>query len=291
MNKTTLSKKAYLLHLNAASIADGMKTGMFRSLFNGQGVEFSGVREYFTGDDVRAIDWNVTARNGKPYVKVFEEEHELDVFIVLDKSLSMNHGTSKRTRFETACECASLLAMSSFLNGCPVGSVTFDGKISFSCAPKGGREHLMMLLSQFEGDEKKVLAGSALSSALTGASHLLKKRTLIVVISDFRTTGWEDALGALCHRNEVVALRITDPSDERLPSIGSVLFADSETGYECVLPSSSAKFDKAWRTANQNRVNLWKKECIRHGGIPLSISTLDDCTARLKKFFDSREKR
>ncbi|MCR5219074.1 DUF58 domain-containing protein [Treponema sp.] len=290
MDKKKLSKKAYLLHLSSLSLADGIRQGKFRSLFHGQGIEFRGVRDYLPGDDIRAIDWNVTARMAKPYVKVFEEDRDLDVFIIVDKSLSMETGSRIKSRLDIATECASLIALASYQNSSPVGAVTFDGKIEFSCAPKAGKDHLMLLLSEFEKNNSKKLQGSSLETALAGAIKLLRKRTLVIVISDFRAAGWTDAFAQLCTKNDVVAIRVTDPTDDELPSVGSILFTDPETDYSVVLPSSSRDFARAWKSDNIRRVDIWKKECLRHGGYPLCVSTDDDPARTLVRFFTAREK-
>ncbi|MBQ0040354.1 MAG: DUF58 domain-containing protein [Treponema sp.] len=286
--KNNTAQRAQLLHLTSLSLANGMKNGSFRSLYRGQGIEFSGVREYLRGDDVRAIDWNVTARMCKPYVKVFEEERELDVFVVVDKSLSMNTGSGIQSRLETAMDCASLLTMASLHNGSPVGSVVFDGKIEFSCAPKAGRNQALLLLSEFDKHDNQVV-GSALESALRGAEKLLRKRTLVFVISDFRAAGWSAPFSHLCQKNDVIAIKISDPLDDILPSLGAVPFRDPETGFECVLPTSSQKFSRAWREDAEKRNEQWKKECLRNGGIPMTISTMQDPAAELIKFFSTRE--
>ena len=141
-DRTALARRATLLHLSAISLAEEMRSGTFKSLYHGQGVEFSGVRDYLRGDDVRSIDWNVTARMGKPFVKLFEEERELTVFLVVDHSLSMNTVSGNRTRLEVAMECASLLSLASLQNASPVGAVLFNGEITFSCAPKAGRDQV-----------------------------------------------------------------------------------------------------------------------------------------------------
>lgn len=288
--KKNIRKRASLLHLVSVSLAEGMKSGSFRSLYRGQGIEFSGVREYLRGDDVRAIDWNVTARMGKPFVKLFEEERELDIFIIADASLSMSTGSGRQTRHETAMECASLVTLASFYNANPVGTVIFDGKLEFFCAPKPGRNHSLFLLSQFDRMTCGKISGSVLYNALTGAEKLLKKRSLVFVISDFRVSGWQEPFARLCQKNDVIAVKITDPLDEKIPSIGSVLFSDPETGFECVLPSSSHKFSRMWREENERRNEKWFKDCIRHGGIPLFISTVQDPAAELIKFFSGRER-
>lgn len=286
--KNNIAKRAQLLHLTSLSLANGMKSGSFRSLFRGQGMEFSGVREYLRGDDVRAIDWNVTARIGKPFVKVFEEERELDVFIIVDKSLSMNTGSGIQQRIEMAIDCASLITLASLHNGSPVGSVIFDGVINFSISPKAGKNQAMLILSELNKNKDQTI-GSVLDSALRGAEKLLKKRTLVFVLSDFRSSGWEIPFAHLCQKNDVIAIKFTDPLDDILPSIGALSFKDPETGYECVLPTSSQKFARAWREDSERRSEAWKKECYRNGGVPLTISTMQDSAAELIKFFNARE--
>ena len=285
VNRETLAKQAALLRLTAASLAAGFKTGSFRSLFRGQGIEFSGVREYLRGDDVRAIDWNVTARMGKPYVKLFEEERELQIFIVVDRSRSMFSGTGSKTRYRTAAEAASLVAMAAEINASSIGAVFFDGDIQFSCAPESGRKRTMLLLARLDEVDEYGVSGSALKSALTGAGKLLKKRSLVFVFSDFRTTGWITSLASLAQKNDVIAVRIIDESDNELPEIGTVPFIDGETGTRLVLPSSSSAFRNAWRNDNRRRVAHWQESCIRHGAVPLTLSTDDEVVRVLSNFF------
>ncbi len=287
----SLARKASLLHVSALSLAEGMRYGAFRSLYRGQGMEFSGVREYLRGDDIRAIDWNVTARMGRPYVKVFEEERELDVFLVLDTSLSMIAGSGRQTRLEKAMDCASLLTLASVQNNSSVGAVLFDGKIHFSCSPAEGKEHALLLLSHFEKKYEAHEPGSVLDNALLGAGRLLKRRSLVMVFSDFRTAGFYAALGHLCQKHDVVAARISDPIDENLPSVGAVPFADIESGYHCVLPTSSPAFRRAWVRAHYQRIEIWQRECLRHGAIPLLLSTEKDSFLELSRFFAAREQR
>ena len=289
MDKVNLEHKAHLLRLKALSLAHGMKYGSFKSLYRGQGIDFTGNREYLFGDDTRGIDWNVTARMGKLYVKVFEEERELDVFIILDKSLSMTTGSVSRSRMDTAVEAASLIALACKFNNSPVGAVIFDSDIKFSCPPKSCRDQSLFLISQFEKPYDTETKGSALDSAIKGALRQLKKRALVMIFSDFRTSGWKDNFGMLCAKHDVVAVRITDRMDEELPSIGTVSFVDAESGKMSVLPTSGELFAREWRTDNYRRVDLWKNECVRRGGIPLMLDTSLDPALVLTDFFESRE--
>lgn len=288
MDRTGLEKKAYLLELKSKALADSMKSGSFKSLYRGQGIDFSGVREYFDGDDVRAIDWNVTARMGRPFVKMFDEERELNVFLVIDTSASMRLGSAKKSRLDIALECASLLTFASHHNSSPVGAVMFDGKINFIRPPKAGKDQVMMLFSEFAKKEDVTADGSVLDNALLGALSMLKRRTLIMIFSDFRTSSWVSAFSQLCNRNDVIAVRITDAYDDLVPSVGTVPFEDVESGYRMSLPTSSSKFKRTWSDSNYHRIEFWQHEVLRHGGVPLVLSTSSNPLTELLKFFATR---
>lgn len=288
-NRESLVRRAAVLRLTARTLAESMRNGSFRSLYRGQGIEFNGVREYLPGDDIRTIDWNVTARMDKPFVKLFEEEQELPVFFVVDRSFSMNTGSSGRSRLALGGEIGALLTLAAEQNASPVGAVFFDGKIGFSCAPKRGREQSMLLLTRFEEIPGDSIPGSVLQKALAGAGRLLRSRCLIFVISDFRIGGWQLPFGRLAEKNDVVAIRIADPQDEYLPDGGSVSFTDIETDKTFLLPTSSAAFRAAWHNDNRSRLEKWKKDCLSHSGYPLVISTEEDPVAVLTRFFMHRE--
>ena len=308
-SRESLVRRASLLRITANSLAESMHNGSFRSLYRGHGIEFDGVREYLAGDDIRTIDWNVTARMDRPFVKQFEEERELSVFLVLDCSLSMCTGRGRRngardggsrgtpsgletpcTRIETAAETAALLTLASEQNASPVGAVFFDGQIRFSCAPKRGRDQAMLLLSKFDSLEPDGgTEGSVLGTALAGAGKLLRRRSLVFVLSDFRSTGWERPFAMLAVKHDVVAVCIIDEQDEQLGKMGTLPFYDVESGLLRCLPTSSAEFQNAWRTAGRQRLELWKNTCKKRGGYPVVISTADRPDQVLNRFFSSRE--
>ncbi len=288
IDSDSLVKKASFLRIQARSLAESMKTGSFRSLYRGQGIEFSGVRDYIRGDDIRSIDWNVTARMGRPYVKVFEEERELQIFIVVDSSLSMQLKTERRTKYETASEAAALVTIASEMNGCPVGAVFFDGAIHFSCARRLGREQTMLILTRLDKLSPKGVTGSVLGNALTGAGKLLKKRSLVFIFSDFRSGEWEKPLISLAQKNDVVAMRLMDKFDESLPSMGSVPFEDCESDLTMVLPTSSEKFKKEWRLQNESRVRNWQELCAKHGIMPVLLNTTDEPLQVLSSVFNQK---
>lgn len=292
MNTSRLAKKASQLRLAAIFLAENMRNGSFKSLYRGQGIEFSDVRDYLAGDNVRAIDWNVTARMGRAFIKQYAEDRELSVFLILDCSSSMEiafHGVSPLSQ---ATEAAALLLLASEQNSGAVGAVFFDGKIQFSCEPKSGRENSMMILSKLDKipaipKEEKV-NGSLLSNAILGAAKLLKKRSLVFILSDFRSAKWEKPFAQLAQKNDVVALRITSPADTELPDLGTVSFTDPETGKKGLFPTLSKRFKHEWREANMRRTEQWKDFCLKHGASPVILSTADDALLVLSRFFKQK---
>ncbi|MBQ8678686.1 MAG: DUF58 domain-containing protein [Treponema sp.] len=291
MNVNRLAQRASSLRLAAITLAENMRNGSFKSLYRGQGIEFSDVREYLNGDNVRSIDWNVTARMGRPFIKQYEEDRELSVFLILDCSRSMELG-SDVTRLSLAQEASALLLLACEHNAGAMGAVFFDGKIQFSCPPKAGRENSMMILSKLDKidsiPESEKSDGSVLSNAITGAAKLLKKRSLVFILSDFRSSRWEKPFARLAQKHDVVALRITDPSDSELPEIGTIPFYDAESKKKSLFPTLSRRFKAQWREANQKRSEQWKDFCSKHGAFPLSISTQEDAVSTLQRFFKQK---
>jgi uncharacterized protein (DUF58 family) len=250
-NSDSLSERASHLRLAARTIAAGLKSGSFRVLRRGHGVEFSGVREYFTDDDVRSIDWNVTARMNKPFVKLFDEEREMVVFVIVDCSLSMETGSGKKSRFAQAVESAALITLASEQNGSPVGAMLFDGELRFSCSPKSGRNHAMTILRKLDTIPEKTVTGSVLPNAIKGTLRLLKKKSLVIIFSDFRCADYEAPLSQLAIKHDVVCVNITDPVDSDFPSLGTLRFFDPETKQIRLLPTSNFGFKTAWKNETQ----------------------------------------
>ncbi len=287
-DRTRLVQRASLLRLESAKIADALKNGNFKSLYRGQGIEFSDVRDYLPGDNVRSIDWNVTARMGRAFIKQYEEDKELQVFFILDRSLSMLSGSRGRTRLATASEACALLLLAAEQTASATGAVFFDGKIRFALEPKAGHTQTMILLSHLDAPEEDTSTGSVLANALTGAGKLLKKRSLVFIFSDFRVNRWLKPFAQLAQKHDVVAVRITDPLDSELPRMGTVPFTDTESGVQRTFPTMSKAFSRAWFEDNRARLDRWHTECVRHGGYPLTLSTEEDVLAVLTRFFSTR---
>lgn len=286
-NNESLIKKALYLRLMATDIAEGMKSGNFRSLYRGQGIEFAGVRDYNRGDDIRTIDWNVTARMGRPYIKIFEEERELQIFLIVDssRSMSLENAAGRRTKYAAAAETAALAAIAAELNVCPVGAVFFDGAIHFSCQPSLGKEQTMQILNHLDRLPETPVSGSVLPNAISAAAKVLRKRSLVFILSDFRSSGWEKPLISLSQKNDVIAINLRDASDDELPSLGTVLFQDAESGLEMALPSSSEAFKKEWRNYNSMNLNRWQDFCIKHGVMPVLLDTKTEPVQVLSQIF------
>jgi uncharacterized protein (DUF58 family) len=284
--RESLVKRAAGLRLSARILAKSMKTGVFRSHYQGKGIDFAGVREYFSGDDVRSIDWNVTARLGRPYVKLFEEERELSLFLLMDCSASM---CAPPSRQDTALETAALLALAAEHNNSPSGALFFDAGVRLTVPPEQGKSHTMLLLSRFDAlaaePANERPPGTDLAAALKVAAKLLTKKSLIFVISDFRTTGWAEALSLLTLTHDVAAVIIEDPTDTALPRVGLVPFRDNETGERRYLPTNSGAFRDSWRAEQQRRSAARQEECARRGAASLVLSTTDDPASRLNSYF------
>jgi uncharacterized protein (DUF58 family) len=295
LNKHELLRKITTFHLTTRELAEDLLAGEFASVFKGQGMEFDEVRHYELGDDVRSIDWNVSARFGTPYVKLYREERELSLCIVLDCSLSMHSGGGPLSRYEQGVLAAALLAFSAERTGQRVGAVFFKKDITRIFSPRKGRSHIMTVLSAAlrsgEGE-----GGSGLGKALSGTARLLKTRrfrqnsprALVAVISDFMCSSWEQELEDLCGNHDVFAIRISDPLDRELPAAGLFTLRDNETGLILYAPTAAPAFRESWTLWHEERDQLWQTICRHWGAAALTLSTEDDAAVVLPRFFRSR---
>ncbi|MDR2447157.1 MAG: DUF58 domain-containing protein [Treponema sp.] len=310
MTRHELLRKITAFPIVASGLAEDLLAGGFRSVFRGQGIEADEVRRYEAGDDVRSIDWNVSARFGTPYVKMYREERELSVFIALDCSASMQCGSVMK-RSEQAVLAAALLAFSSERSGQRLGSVFFDKGISKMFPAGKGRPHTLAVITGAlrecgidagpDVNYGNMLArkrektnseewGSNLVAALVGLERMLKRRSLTFIISDFFCMNWEQELGRLCRKHDVVAIRITDPLDAILYNAGLVVMEDPETGATIHAPTAFASFRAAWENWHRERGDAWKAITRRAGATPFELSTNEDVAASFIRFFKSRRR-
>ena len=293
MNRRELLARIATFPLVTDELADDLLSGDFRSIFRGQGIEFDEVRHYERGDDVRSIDWNVSARFGSPYVKMFREERELTVFVILDSTASMDSGGGALSRREQAVLALSLLVLSAERAGERVGALIYDGDSRRFFSPKKGRSHAMAIVEAAVTSSARERGASlvrSLGRALSGSARVLKRRSLVVVVSDFMCSDWERDLGHLSRKHDVVAFRVSDPVDSAMPDAGLVLMRDPETGAELRAPTGYASFRGAWAYSHRERTEAWQASCSRHGVPSVDLSTKDDAVVVLSRFFGGRRR-
>jgi uncharacterized protein (DUF58 family) len=304
MDTHELLGKITRLPIVADSLAEDILSGNFRSVFKGQGMEFDEARHYQWGDDARSIDWNASARLGTPFVKMFREERELTILLLLDTSASMHGGVANLwgkeqnfSPFEQALIAAALIAFSAERSGQRVGAFLFDREIDRVFPPRKGRRNILAFVSgalqcHRPGARRKPMTHnehtSNLRSAIAGAGRLLKRRSMVALISDFYSTGWEQELGGLCSRHDVIAVRISGPQDENAPDWGLITMRDPETGLEVAAPTGSGLFRDAWSQWHKDRADLWQNLCRRAGAACLELPVNADAAAVLTRFFGGR---
>jgi uncharacterized protein (DUF58 family) len=282
--------KITALPLITGNLADDLLSGNFPSVFKGQGIEADEVRHYEWGDEIRSIDWNVSARFGTPYVKIYREERDLTVFLVLDTSASMKNPAATLTPYDQGVLAAALIAFSAEQAGQRVGAAFFDREITRVFPPRKGRAQVMTILTgALRGGTGG--RGSALGAALQGAGRLLKRRSLVAVVSDFLALDWGEELGALCRKHDVIALRMGSPRDKEIPNLGLITLEDPETGLVLHGATGFASFRSAWAEWHRERAHFWRTVCRRSGAAFLDLSAADDVPLALIRFFGGRRRR
>jgi uncharacterized protein (DUF58 family) len=275
------------IEIATRKVVDESLAGQYHSVFKGKGMEFDSVREYAPGDDIRSIDWNVTARTGKLFTKQFSEERELTVIMAVDASASMNFGTGKEFKNELAAVICALLAFAAIKNNDRVGLVIFSDGIEEHIPARKGRRHALRLVRDVLFFEPKH-SGSDLTGALEYINRTQKKRAVIFVISDFMDSGYQRNLQLLERRHDVVAIQINDPREDSLKGLGLMRMRDPETGEITVVDTGSRRWRQEYedmRTREQARLEkFFKANGIDH----LRIRTDEQYDATLVKFFRKR---
>ena len=283
-------RQVKLLELRTRGLVNSLFTGEYRSVFKGQGMEFSEVREYQAGDEVRSIDWNVTARMRKPFVKRYIEERELTVLLVVDLSGSERFGTRTRFKSELASELAAVLAMSAIRNNDRVGALLFTDRIEHVVPPRKGRRHAMRLMRDLLVFEPEG-TGTDLEGALEYAGRMLAHKAVIFVVSDFQAPDLETSLKLLAQRHDVIAVTVDDPTEQALPDIGLARFVDPETGRTLDVDTSDpevrARFAAAVAEETMARRRLLRRLAIDE----IPIHTDGGVVDPLIRFFRTRETR
>lgn len=290
MTEQEIIEKVRRIELKARGLTNQVFTGAYHSAFKGRGMKFSEVREYQAGDDIRTIDWNVTARFNNTFVKIFEEERELSVMLLVDISKSGKFGTTSQDKKDLMTEIAAVLAFSAIYNNDNAGVLFFSDKVEKFIPPKKGRSHILRIIRECLVTEPKG-NGTDLEAALEYFHNTTKRRCITFIVSDFMAGTFEKALQLAARRHDVIALNIFDRRERELPSIGLVQMADMETGEMTWIDTSSeATRNKFARTAGMHRHFL--EDLFQRCGIDYAhINTGDNYIRKLQKIFRKREKK
>ncbi len=285
-----LLKKVRRIQIRTAAIVNDVFAGHYHSAFKGRGIEFDEVREYQPGDDVRLIDWNVTARAGKPYIKSFREERELTVVLAVDVSGSQDFGAVEQFKRDLAAEIGATLALSAVQNNDKVGLLLFSDRVELAVPPRKGKRHVLRLVRELL-HFSAASTGTNVGVALEQLSHVLKRRAIIFLISDFHSPEFHQPLRVLRRRHDVVPVLVRDQREAELPSVGLVEFYDPETGRQHLVNTSSRRFrDRYAQRAAQRREAL-RAQFRRQRLELVEVETGGDLVAPLLQFFRQREHR
>jgi uncharacterized protein (DUF58 family) len=285
-----LLKKIQKFHFTTKRMANDMFAGQYESAFKGRGMEFAEVREYQIGDDIRTIDWNVSARFGHPYVKVFHEERELTVMLLLDLSGSHLFGTRRKFKRELLAEVAGMLAFLAIRTNDKVGAILFSSKVEKYIPPKKGTSHVWRLIKEVFAYQPENLS-TDLDGVLTFLNRVAKRHTIVFLISDCMDTGFEKALRLTSRKHDLTVIRISDPAEKTLPNVGFVTLTDPETGKTALVNSGSRKLQRRWR-AYWDRQQAYLSETFKKAGIDqVRLTTDGPVVEPLTRLFESRKRR
>ncbi len=283
-------KKVRQIEIRTGRLVNDVFAGEYESVFKGRGMEFHEVREYVPGDDIRSIDWNVTARSGHPYVKKFVEERELTVIIMADMSGSGSFGTRNKMKVELMAEIGAVLSFSAVKNNDKIGLVLFTDRVEKFIPPKKGRPHVLRAIREllyYKPESRR----TSIRSAIEYLGKVLKKRAVIFLISDFMDTGYEKLLGILNKRHDIICVSISDPREKDMPDIGLVKFEDAETGEILYMDTADDSLRKEFAKQRLAFLDARSKAFRSIGVDSINISTDKPYMDPLIIFFRMRARR
>lgn len=285
-----LLKKIRRIQIRTSHVADDVLAGQYHSAFKGRGMEFEEVREYAPGDDVRSIDWNVTARVGRPFVKRFREERELTVMLLADVSASQQFGTAGQLKRDLAAEIGATLAFSAIKNNDKVGLIGFSDRIERYVKPEKGTRHVLRVIRELLTLEPTG-PGTDLAAALQYMNRVLSRRAVVFVISDFLVRGYERDLRIARRRHDVISVRIADPRESALPRTRFIDFVDAETGERIMVDVSSRAFRRAFELRSAREADSLRRSLRRIDVDAIDLRTGESFVEALTRFFHRREAR
>jgi len=290
MSTSALLKKVRKIEIKTKGLSNHIFAGEYHTAFKGKGMAFSEVREYQPGDDIRSIDWNVTARYNSPFVKVFEEEREMTVMLLIDVSASGNFGTQEQFKRELATELAAILAFSAINNNDKVGVIFFTDKVEQFIPPKKGKSHILRIIREVLAFEP-MGKGTDIAGALEYFSAVIKKRSICFILSDFMSKEFDRPLKIASKKHDLVALRIHDTREDTLPNVGLVPMQDAETEKMLFVDTSSKKVRDNFAKNRAQATEKLRKLFPASGVDLIDITTGKDYVKPLINFFKTRGKR
>jgi len=295
MTTKELVKKVRNIEIRTRGAVNELFSGEYHSAFRGRGIEFSEVREYVPGDDVRTIDWNVTAREGKPFVKLFEEERELNVMLLVDVSASGDFGSVRSLKREMAAELAGVLAFSALRNQDKTGLVLFSDVLEQYVPPRGGTHHALRLVRDLLAWEAKG-KGTSIAAGLETLLRSMTKRSIVFLISDFQdeNESWKEAAKVVAAKHDLIAMHIIDPREKELPKAGWFAAEDPETGEVVWIDSSDSMVRDVYKLNHEKSIREVTKFCGKHriDRVEINLTDMDQPYLRpLVRFFREREQR
>ena len=280
-------RKVRYIEIKTRNIVNNLFGGEYHSAFKGMGMEFAEVREYYPGDDVRAIDWNVTARTGKPYIKKYEEERELTMMLMIDVSASGFYGTDKMLKSDIMIELASILSFSAIKNNDKVGLLLFSDKIEKYIPPKKGKTHVLRLIRELIYHEAKD-RGTEIAHALDTIQNILKRKSIIFLLSDFWDESFYQSMKCLNNKHDLVNIQILDQSESIFPEMGMIKIHDAENKKASWVDTSSHDNHNSISNLMLNKKNYIHKFCRYNNIDIIQINTKDGYIEPLVNFFNSR---
>ena len=289
MDTKEILKKVRSIEIKTKGLSNHIFAGEYNTAFKGRGMTFSEVREYEIGDDLRTIDWNVTARYNSPFVKVFEEEREITLMLMVDVSSSSSFGTNKRFKRELVSEISAVLAFSAIKNNDKVGVIFFSDKIEKFISPSKGKKHILRIIKEiltFQSTSKK----TNIKKALEYFNRVTKKRSICFLLSDFFDSDFFEPVKLSAKRHDLVAVNTLDSRELEIPNVGLLSLQDSEEDNEILVDSSDRKFRRNFKNKQLSRLETLKKELSLCGADYIQLLTQEDIISPLINFFKKRKK-
>ena len=287
METKELLKKVRKIEIKTRRLSENLFGGEYQSTFKGRGMTFSEVRKYEFGDDVRSIDWNVTARYNEPFIKIFEEERELTMMLVVDISASEFFGTSTKFKRELITEISATLSFSALQNNDKVGVILFSDQIELFIPPKKGKSHILRIireLIEFKPNSKR----TSISMALSFLMRVIKKKSIVFILSDFIDSDYENSIQLVSKKHDLTGIRIYDKIESNIPNLGIVPFRDNETSVINYVNTNSKSFKSNHTINYYKKVNYFEESFKKNGSGQISCQTDEDFVKKLLSYFKRR---